>query len=229
MYHITILSHSSMKAFFNHVNKGAFLLLVLIGSVGESTYAQQPPIPVEAFFSDSQIYYEIVVSRAFQPGSRFRFFTVTAFTDGYATDVLPDEVVVPVQFSYSLKNGIGLFTGASLSSVRGILPILGPQHVYVRDNLLLSTTPHLDSKNGATFFGVYEYRPRLNETLSLYSRLQLLYVYHLREDIHLRSYVYARLGLKVNDLVFGVGMNLDQFGEKRKISRNFGPFVAYRF
>lgn len=218
-----------MKPSFNLVKKGIFVLCALTISVSKSAYAQQAPIPVEVFFSDSQMYYEIVVSRAFQPGSKFRFFTVTAFTDGYSTDVNPDEIVLPVQFSYSLKNGLGLFTGAKLSTELGVSPIIGPQYVYARENLFLSTTPHIDNKNVATYFGVYEYKPRLNETLSLYARLQILYVHHLRDEIHLRSYVYARLGLKVNNLVFGVGMNLDQFDEERRIARNFGPFVAYRF
>lgn len=218
-----------MKPFFNPIKKGVFLLHVLIISFSESAYSQQTPIPVEVLFSNNQIYYEIVVYRAFQPGSRFRFFTVTAFTDDYSADVNPDEIVLPVQFSYSLKNGLGLFTGAKLSTELGVSPIIGPQYVYAKENLFLSTTPHIDNKNVATYFGVYEYKPRLNETLSLYARLQILYVHHLRDETHLRSYVYARLGLKVNNLVFGVGMNLDQFDEERRVARNFGPFVAYRF
>jgi len=78
-------------------------------------------------------------------------------------------------------------------------------------------------------FGLYEFKPSLNEKWSLYNRVQFVYNYNLSEDHHNRSFLYLRAGLKKGPLGFGLGANWDQYGSSKILRNNFGVFTRWEF
>jgi hypothetical protein len=78
------------------------------------------------------------------------------------------------------------------------MPMAGVQHVFANREILALTFVNVLSNQGADgqIFGIYEYKPRLNDTWSIYSRVQLMYIQGIFETSHRRSFLYLRAGLK---------------------------------
>jgi hypothetical protein len=193
--------------------------------------APTPPLPVEVLFGNNQLYFQMVVKRKFTPQRKFDFFTVASFTTDYSTDPLKTSLVLPVQLSYQIGKGFGLMAGADVNSATGVAPIVGPQHTYASKTFLAVTIVSFfaNATHDVKWFGMYEYKPPLNDKWSFYTRLQFLYNQNLRESIHNRSYAYLRLGVRTKALTFGAAANLDQFGPMRVFADNYGLFVRWEF
>lgn len=74
-----------------------------------------------------------------------------------------------------------------------------------------------------------EFKPRIDDNLSLYTRLQIFYDYNLGEDHHDRSYIDIRIGPEFGSFAFGAGANWDWYGPLKIFKENYGLFVRYSF
>lgn len=219
-----ILSYSGQSAIF-------CLFFTFLFSVQLAAQAPEPPMPIEAFFGNRQLYFQLVVKQKFAPDSKLGFFTVATFTSDYKPDAPGYRIVMPVQFNYSIGKGFGLMAGADVNSAVGVAPIVGPQHNYASRQFLAATVVSffLNEGKDLKLFGLYEYKPPLNEQWTLFNRIQLIYNYSLAESVHNRSYLYLRSGLKKEQITFGLAANLDQFGPLRIYQENYGVFVRWEF
>lgn len=212
--------------------KKSFVLGVL-WIVAFDLFAQSsnPPIPVELFFGNNTLYSQIVVNRKFNPESSLTFFNMSSYISDYQNDMTTNNMLTVNQVRYGIGKGFSLMAGTFMNSVVGFSTMVGPQYTYSSKQLLLSNMLSLflqDTKD-VELLGIYEYRPAINDKITMLLRLQVLYKQNLRDDLHARSYLYSRVGLKIKQTSFGLAANLDRFGPSRAFRGNYGCFVRYDF
>ena len=206
------------------------IVLILSGLIPLEATAQthQAPIPVEMFFGDNSLNFEMVVSKKFSPTSKFGFFSVATYTADY-NNKNEYSINIPVHLNYTFGKGFGVMGGTEIGNHSGFAPIVGPQHKYISKKFLAITIASysLNKDKNMELFGLYEYKPELNENWQFYSRLQFIYKYGFTADIHKKSFLHLRAGLKRNSFVFGLGANLDQSGPNKDFTDNYGVFLRY--
>lgn len=219
------------KTYFILWNLAITLFFSLAGHLSLKAQHHDPPIPVEVLFGNNQLNYQTTVKKLFAPESRFGFFSLATYTADYKNDLSENSLLIEGQLSYTIKSGFGVMAGTIINSVTGFSPIVGPQHTYASRQVLAVTIASLfiNENNNFNIFGLYEYKPPIGKKWTLYNRLQFLYNHSLKYDIHNRSYLFLRTGLKKDAFVFGLGANLDQFGPQKEFEDNYGVFIRWEF
>ncbi len=205
--------------------------LLLLPSLVYGQTPDKPPVPVELFAGNENMYYQLVVKRPFSPESRFSLFGLATYTADYNNEMEENRLITIAQVSYNLGKGFGVMTGTDMNSVTGFSPVIGPQHNYASRTILAVTvlSYFINEGNDLKLFGLYEFKPAIDETWSIYSRVQFIYNQSLKENAHNRSYLYLRAGVKKNSLFFGAAANLDQFGPDKGFQDNYGMFIRWEF
>lgn len=191
------------------------------------------PVPVEVFFGNEQLYFQLVVKRRFSLESRFSYFTVATYSATYDQSAVNSRasITIPVQFSYEVGSGFGIMAGTDINSEGGFSAIAGPQHSYASRKFLAVTVASvfLNEDRDFKIFGLYEYTPPINDTWSLYSRLQFIYNHSWKQGLHNKSYLYLRTGIQKGPVIFGLAANLEQSGPEENFDENYGIFMRYEF
>lgn len=211
-----------------------FLLFICIAICSQAKiYAQKAniPIPIEIFGGNRELYYQMVIKRPFAPQGKFNIFGLATYTANYKNDVSENRAIIINQISYDLGKGFGFMSGLDYNSFSGLVPIVGPQHNFANKKILAVTVASffVNESNDFKLFGLYEYRPQINEQLGFYSRLQFIYNHSLKENKHNVSYVYLRAGLKRKSFIFGLAANVDWSGPNKEFFENYGGFVRWEF
>lgn len=213
--------------------KPTFLFLLVFFSISSLVVAQNPPTPVELMFGHERLDFQMVFKRKFSPESRFDLLAIAVFSQNYDREIrFGNSLVIPFQVNYSIgKKGFALAAGAEANSVAGFSKLLGLTHSFANRKYLAITVLNylLNEGQDLKLFGLYEFKPSLNETWSLYNRVQFVYNHNLSEDHHNRSFLYLRSGLKKDPLSFGLGANWDQYGPKKIAKNNYGVFTRWEF
>lgn len=191
----------------------------------------EPPIPVEVFFGNEALYFQMVVKKKFTPQSRFNFFTVATYTADYENEQRENSLVIPVQVSYDIGNGFGIMAGTDINSISGFSAIIGPQFNYASKNWLIVNVASIFLNEDSDFklFGLYEYKPAINESLGFYSRLQYVINRSWKIGTNNQKYLYLRAGIKKGHLIYGLAANLEQSGPFKEFGENYGLFVRWEF
>lgn len=209
------------------------ILALLTFSQLSQAQAPIPPTPIELMFGHERLDFQLVFKRNFRPESKFSILAIAVFSENYAKmKRVGDSVVIPFQVNYALgKSGFSLAAGAEANSAAGFGTTLGMTHAFAnRTWLAISVLSYqLSESQDLKLFGLYEFKPALNETWSIYSRVQFVYNYGLAETVHNRSFLYLRAGLKKGPLGFGLGANFDQYGSEKITRQNYGLFTRWEF
>lgn len=225
--------HASLTIRKNDLLKLVLLVTCIWAESQRELHAQppDPPMPVEAFVGHNSLYYQVVTKNDFAPGSRLGYFGLATYTADYQNDVDENSLITIAQINYGLGNGFGVMAGTDINSVSGFSPIVGPQHNYASREWLAVTvlSYFLNGESDLKLFGLYEYKPPINEQWTFYSRLQFIVNQNLSEGSHNKSYLYLRSGLKRDFLIFGLAANLDWSGPGKVFNDNYGPFVRWEF
>lgn len=211
-------------------------LLSLTMTVG-TTYAQtkpsSPPIPLELFLGHEQLNFQLIVKKKFTPESKFDLLVISVFSENWDKNVeIGNSVVIPFQFNYNIgKKGFAIAAGGEGNSFVGFSPLVGVEHSFANRKVLAITVLNylINENQDLKLFGLYEFKPPINETWSFYSRVQFVYNYGFAENSHNRSFLYLRAGVKKGPLGFGLGANWDQYGPNRIAKDNFGVFTRWEF
>lgn len=189
------------------------------------------PIPVEMMFGHNRFFFQSVVTKPFAAGSRLGLFTIATFHAGYKNEQDEFELAIPVQVSYRLWKNFGAFAGVAMNSKSGAHPVIGPQYVLAKRQLVIVVNGRylLSSNHNLEGFALAEFKPSLNDKWSLYSRLQGFYSYNTKKESHDRSFFYLRLGLQKKNFSFGPAANLDQYGPDKKLKENYGVYLSWNF
>jgi hypothetical protein len=212
---------------------GLFIITFFLTSTFVQAQAPTPPIPLELMFGNDRLDFQMVVKRNFTPQSKFSVLAIAVFSENYGKEKkLGDSVVIPFQVNYALgKSGLSLAAGGEANSVAGFGTTVGLTHSKATKEILAITvlSYQLSSDQNLKVFGIYEYKPALNEKWSIYSRLQLTYNQGMAEGFHNRSFLYLRAGLKKGPLGFGLGANFDAYGPNKVARENYGVFTRWEF
>ena len=203
---------------------------ILILSQGLRSQTLSPPIPVEIFLGHQSIYSQTVIKKRLKQGSKLSFFGLATFTADYNTETIENNSLTIInQLSYQFGKGFGVMIGTDINSNAGFSPIIGPQYNYSSSEFLAVTvlSIFLNSDIDVRILGLYEYKPKITDVLTLYTRLQFLYNQNSVQGTHNRSYLYLRAGIKKNSLIIGLAANLDQRGPNNIFQDNYGVFVRY--
>ena len=208
------------------------LLSVLFGlQLPLKAQVPAPPLPIEMLVGHENLYYQIVVKKPFSPNSHFNFFGLATYTANYDDIVADNRLITIAQLSYNIGKGLGIMAGTDINSFSGFSPIVGPLHNFANRQILAVTVASffLNEENDFKIFGLYEYKPPINEKWSIYTRLQFIYNQSLKQGSHNKSYIYLRAGVKKKSLIFGLGANLDWSGPNKLFQDNYGGFVRWEF
>jgi hypothetical protein len=197
------------------------------------TYSQKPSIaiPIEIFGGNKELYYQMVIKRPFIPQSKFNIFGLATYSANYKNDVSENRAIIINQISYDLGKGFGIMSGIDYNSFTGFATIVGPQHNFANKKILAVTVASffMNYSNDFKLFGLYEFKPKINEQWGVYSRLQFIYNHSLKENNHNVSYIYLRAGLKRKSFIFGLAANVDWSGPNKEFFENYGGFVRWEF
>ncbi len=222
---ISLKTSLSFLLFFN--------VLFLCSPFLVKAQSPNPPIPVELLFGHQRLDFQLVFKRNFTPTSKFSLLAIGVFSENYdQNDQLGNSIVLPFQVNYALgKKGFAASVGAEANSVAGFSTTLGAQHVFSNRKFLALTVVSffLNEDQNFKLFGLYEFKPAINETWTFYSRLQFMYNQNMSESLHSRSFLYTRAGLKKGPMAFGLGASFDQYGPAKKAKQNFGVFTKWDF
>ena len=214
------------------INK-IFIIILFFVTIQISLSAQKPApsIPVELLFGNNNLNFQMLMNKSFNQNNKLKFFGLATYTANYEDRVKDNSMTIINQVSYSFGQGFGIMGGAEINSFAGISPVLGPQHVFANKKFLAVTVAsyYLNEENDFSILGLYEYKPPINDKWTLYSRLQIFYNQSLSEDIHNKSFIYLRAGLKRKSLIFGLGTDFDWSGPNRSFQDNFGGFIRWEF
>ena len=209
------------------------LMFLFIFNTSSWAQAPIPPTPIEFMFGHERLDFQLVFKRNFTPKSKFSVLAIAVFSENYAKGKkLGDSVVIPFQVNYALgKSGFSLAAGAEANSNAGFGTTIGFTHSKATKEVLAISVLsfQLSSAQNIKFFGLYEYKPALNEKWSVYSRLQLTYNQGMALGFHNRSFLYLRAGLKKGPLGFGLGANFDAYGSEKTARDNYGVFTRWEF
>lgn len=216
-------------------NKKLYLLLLLLLAMPSVLRAQfqkpKVPTPVEFMAGHERLFFQMVVKKEFAPESKFGFLSVATFTADYSNDLNEMDLVMPVLISYNFYKNFGLVAGTTINNKVGFAPLAGVQHEFANKEWVAVSIASffLNSSRSVELFGIYEYKPKINDSLGLYTRLQYMYIHGFAENLHARSFLQLRAGLKKEALSFGLGANLDQYGPEKVFKPNYGIFVGWAF
>jgi hypothetical protein len=203
-----------------------FLLSMFISLICK---AQVKPTPVEFLLGNKRIQGQTILTKSF-PQSKFGIFSITTLAGDYKNqDRTNNEVVSNVQLNYDIFKGIKIASGASFNSAKGFSPIIGVQYQYVK-NVMFIINPTFELNTNVSFktFALIEYAPK-KEKVSIYTRLQGMYIQNLATDAHERSFIVGRLGIFYKGFAVGLGVNQDYYGALKISKTNTGLFLHYKF
>ncbi len=89
--------------FYQRIIIFAFLLMSFGLPLDVQAQKPEPPIPIEAFFGNEALYFQLVVKKKFAPTSKLNFFTVATYTADYENNQEENSIVIPVHGVQSIK------------------------------------------------------------------------------------------------------------------------------
>lgn len=208
-------------------------LFITFGSI--RGYAQQtnsdavhnPPVNVEALFSNRGTTFQMITDKKFQSVPRLGFFSVTNLVGTWGTTSV-DDYMTQASITVDIVKGLRLNGGFHVSNATGFRPTAGLIYSFANPDWLLIVYPRVDISKDANIEGLalVEYKPKVNEKWRFYSRLQGLYAQTMSIDKHARSYIVARAGLTYKEFTFGAGANIDYYGPTKHNENSFGGFLS---
>lgn len=204
------------------------LILILIASPSwvNAQSDSISPIPVELMQGHQKFYSLLIVNRPLAAESAWGFLNVTTFSGTNPNKDSRNEFFSSSLLSYPIYRKFRIAFGVNLNEV-GLNYFSGFQYATSTRYWLIVLVPGIYYPGQSSFetLALIEYRPPLSKRVKLYTRLHTLYNTSLAEGQHNRSYGYLRLGLSVKTLSFGVGLNVDWYGQLRSREENFGLFI----
>jgi hypothetical protein len=196
-------------------------------------------IPVEVFAGHKKATVDIMFFKFIDnkegKNSKFLFFNRNRASIDYAmteTTNLP-QFGFTEAFSYNHQRLKG-FAPVVVASIlnKGVYPKAGIQFAKLKKDYTIFSwvvaetlkEPNID------FFFLGRYTPKLTNKLNLFSQIELVNAFPTLEQKNFSFTQRFRLGLKIKDLQFGVGLDLTQLGRNDFTkTENFGGFLRYEF
>lgn len=222
-----------MNIELRHFIRITFALLITFSSIrglaqqANPDAVHNPPINVEALFSNRGTTFQMITDKKFQSVPRLGFFSVTNLVGEWDTNQVNDYMT-QASLTFDIFKGFKVTGGFHTSSGTGIRPTIGVMYNYADPDWLVVAYPRVDLSKDSNVEGLVlvEYKPKINEKWRFYSRIQGLYAYTMNIEKHSRSYIQARAGVSYKEFTFGAGTNIDYYGPTKHNENSFGGFLS---
>lgn len=182
---------------------------------------------MEVMVGSRGVMYQLLVNKKFQSIPKFGFFSVTNATAPWEKELTAD-IMTQAHFTYNIVKGLDVTAGMQYSPVYGFRPVAGVVYSYVNSELLLIVNPKLDLVDdfASENMALIEFKPKIDEKLNFYSRIQGLYGLVPKNGAHNRSYLLLRAGVSYKEFTFGLATNFDWYGPIKHNENNYGVFLS---
>ena len=186
-----------------------------------------PSIPIELMAGNNRLVFQLIINKYFSPKTKFGFFSVSALAADYKNERTNNDFLNIALLNYEIVKGFKVAAGIAANSTWGFRPMAGLQYIFANPKFLVVIMPsfYLTETHNFEPLVILEYKPKLKNNWSLYSRLQGLYSHNLSTNKHDRSYGNARLGVSYKKFGFGFATNLDWYGPMKIFKQNYGIFL----
>ncbi|WP_310594076.1 hypothetical protein [Flavobacterium sp.] len=215
------------------LNKIQVIFILLISIISWNSYSQdehpkKPPINTEILLSNRGMTLQMIINKNFQTIPKLGFFSVTNLVGEWNTNQVNDYMT-QASLTFEIAKGFKLSSGFHLTPVTGIRPSAGLIYSFANQNWLVVSNPRVDLAKDVNVeeLLLVEYKPKINDKLHFYSRIQCLYGYNTSSHEHSRSYVNTRAGITYREFSFGAGTNIDYYGPMKHNENSFGGFVSF--
>jgi hypothetical protein len=192
--------------------------------ISVSVFSQK--IPVEILLKPKSAFINTGYNRYFSEDSKFGIFALANINIPY--DAKDDDLKgqnIQINSFYSATKSLSLFTGFYSKTTNAGFS-LGARNITSLKNglLFLSYRNALSNKFTSEFIVNFEYKPKLTETLQLYTRITVFAETNFQK--YLSGVQIIRLGVHQDNINYGLGANIDAFDKTKTISvENFGVFA----
>jgi hypothetical protein len=215
------------------LNKIQVIFILLISIISWNSYSQdehpkKPPINTDILLSNRGMTFQMIINKNFQTIPKLGFFSVTNLVGEWNTNQVNDYMT-QASLTFEIAKGFKLSSGFHLTPVTGIRPSAGLIYSFANQNWLVVSNPRVDLAKDVNVeeLLLVEYKPKINDKLHFYSRIQCLYGYNTSSHEHSRSYVNTRAGITYREFSFGAGTNIDYYGPMKHNENSFGGFVSF--
>ncbi|MEW2922241.1 hypothetical protein AB1A65_12275 [Muricauda sp. ANG21] len=197
-----------------------FLMLVAV----QGLLGQELSFSPDMVFGHRSVTYKHTIGYAFSP--KVSINNLTLYDTEYNSDI---------NNIYFIRSGIGLSFGKLMTNLA--IGVKNPG-AFATFSLGINNSGSRFSYNysmGTTYQDgfsleqtlILDYQPRLNDSYLGY--VNLLAVGNLNGDGYIRGLQQLKLGIKKQEWIMGLAINLDQFDNSKKRLKNLGFFLKHNF
>lgn len=196
-------------------------------------------LPIEVFTGDKKATLDIMFFKFFKnkenKNSKFLFFNRNRASIDYqmteSTNLPQFGFTEAISYNDEKLNGFAPVVVVNIFN-KGVYPKAGIQFVKIKKEITIFSwvvTETLKNPN-IDFFFLGRYTPKLSDNLNLYTQLELVNAFPTFSENNFSLTQRLRLGIKIKELQFGLGIDFNQTGRSNLNStNNFGTFIRYEF
>lgn len=185
-------------------------------------------LSVEEFIGHERQFLQVIANKVFSEKKKVGLLTLTSYAADYKSDLTQNEFQNSTLIYHNIYKGIGINSGVSFTSIEGMRNFIGLQYMYQSPTFSLIYLPSyfFTENHKWANTAIIEYKPKMKNHWSVYTRVQAHYTTDLTHKSHFRSYIYSRAGFTYNYFSFGLGHNFDRYGAEKKFKNNYGIFLS---
>lgn len=186
-------------------------------------------IPIETMAGHRNVNYLAILNASLGNSNEFGYFSVITILTPYDNTNSLNELVFSNALTYKLTDKLFATGGIQYHFLKGVAPTSGFQFFSANPKWLfvVSSSIAFAANPSSQNVGIVEFKPRLNHSLKLYTRLQGIYNINIHNSLHERSLLYLRTGLTLQKTSLGLGYNYDFYGSRKTLHGNFGVFIHH--
>jgi len=198
---------------------GAILLFLTFNTA----IIKAQPSPIELAIGHKYGSVNFVFNKNFSQTSRFGFFHMNTVQFYYKEDSQNSFLLQDLLFVETFKN-LRVATGIVYSK-GGFNPTAGLQYLFSGEKFMVLIAPRVNIESDPSYdvMTIIQYKPKLNDNLKLFTRVQMLNLFGSEGNI--KSYQWFRVGFETKGIQFGLAANMDEYGPNPSIETNFGLFI----
>lgn len=194
----------------------------------EQAPVQNPPVWVETMAGDRGAFVQMMITKRFQSIPKLGFFSVSSIVGEWDKRQV-DDLMLQAHLTYEFYKGFTVNAGFHHTPMTGIRPTAGIMYSFANPVWTVVAFPRVDltSEPNVEMFGLVEYKPKINEKLNFYSRVQGMYVHNPDMDAHQKSGLALRAGVSYREFTVGAAFNADWYGPDKMNINNIGGFISF--
>ena len=203
------------------LQKAAGAILLFLSFNTANIKAQPAPIELAGGHKYGSV--NFVFNKKFSQTSRFGFFHMNTVQFYYKEDSQNSFLLQDLLFVETFKN-LRVATGIVYSK-GGFNPTAGLQYLFSGEKFMVLIAPRVNIESDPSYdvMTIIQYKPKLNDNLKLFTRVQMLNLFGSEGNI--KSYQWFRVGFETKGIQFGLAANMDEYGPNPSIETNFGLFI----